>query len=96
MQHKKTAPTGVYQQSNKADFAVENKEEVSAPSGIGSALSESLKPAKQKAKKVKEEAVEAEAVVEVVAEEAPAVEAVAVEAVSEEAAPAEEESTDSE
>lgn len=84
MKHKNTAPTGVFQQSNKADFAVENKEETAAPSGIGSALSTPAKP--KKAKKAEE--VEVTEAVEVVAEAV--VEAVAPEVVVEESATTEE------
>jgi hypothetical protein len=101
MQHKNAAPSGVFQQSNKADFAVENKEEVSAPSGIGSELSQSVKPQKPKSKKAKEEETTEAPVVEVApaAEEAPVApvseEAVVVEVVPEEQPSTEEESTDS-
>jgi hypothetical protein len=89
MQHKKTAPTGVFQQSNKADFAVENKEETAAPSGIGSALST---PAKLKKAKKAEEATEVEVVEAVEAVTEAVVEAVAPEVVVEEPATTEESS----
>lgn len=84
MQHKNAAPTGVFQQTNKADIAIENKEDKASPSGIGSLLSspaETQKESKAKAKKAKDaeaetsEATEAEAPV---AEEAPASEEPAV------------------
>lgn len=70
MKHKNTAPTGVFQQSNKADFAVENKEETAAPFGIGSALSAPSETAKpKKAKKAEAEVVETEVKTEEVAAE---------------------------
>jgi hypothetical protein len=52
MQHKNAAPTGVFQQTNKADFSAENKEDKAAPFGIGSLLSSPAEP-QAKAKKAK-------------------------------------------
>ena len=52
MQHKNAAPTGVFQQTNKVDFSIENKEDKAAPFGIGSLLSSPAEP-QAKAKKAK-------------------------------------------
>ena len=66
MRHKNAAPTGVFQQTNKADFSTENKEDKAAPFGIGSLLSSPSEP-QAKAKKAKNAEAETSEATEAVA-----------------------------